>query len=375
MASKMSTNEGGKNTTTTKTLLAMLAAGVLVTGAIFTVPPQQQQKQMAFASMHEEEVVVEEEEGEYVVDDEDYDNDDSNVSRGCIEQNTPEECQRFLNYEDGDFDDDGYPDEEEDCYENQSCDDKPDTWINWVKGNSFDSKEYVELDNGDITTSTRFIVDFQSYATDTGKGSHVDFKIDDGDYDAVASPHRFKILSPGEHMIYLKGVDKWGNEDETPAKFSFTIRGEKSGKTTTTTVPHKDIINKVEDSEDDVKRKVEDSENDVIRALSTKLNRLENTITDEHAVQDEELDDIQRDISKLKKGQKNLSADMQDQLEDLENRLLRAIDANEKALKAKIEDSESDVERKVEDSENDIIKQIQALWDWLRDLFASITRS
>jgi hypothetical protein len=99
----------------------------------------------------------------------------------------------------------------------------PETWINWVKGKSLDGGSYVKIRDGAVTTSHRFIVDFQSTATDTGKGSYVQFNIDKGPWKHVASPYKFSIPSCGKHTIYLQGVDKYGNKDPTPAKFSFTI--------------------------------------------------------------------------------------------------------------------------------------------------------
>ena len=63
----------------------------------------------------------------------------------------------------------------------------------------------------------------------SGPGSHVDLKIDNGRYKAVASPKTITGLSVGEHTIYLKGVDKYGNEDPTPAKWTFTVKKGKGG--------------------------------------------------------------------------------------------------------------------------------------------------
>jgi uncharacterized FlaG/YvyC family protein len=65
---------------------------------------------------------------------------------------------------------------------------------------------------------------------------------------------------------------------------------------------------------------------------------------------------------------------LEKKIEELQEDLQKAIEDNEKALKAKIEDSEGDVKRKVEDSEGDVIKQINALWDWLRDLVAEFAK-
>jgi hypothetical protein len=102
----------------------------------------------------------------------------------------------------------------------------PDTWINWVKAKDSFENIYEVIEDGVVLNFAThdFKVDFQSTATDTGKGSHVDLKIDDGDYEPVASPHTFSIQSAGKHTISLKGVDKYGNDDPTPAKFSFTIQ-------------------------------------------------------------------------------------------------------------------------------------------------------
>lgn len=63
----------------------------------------------------------------------------------------------------------------------------------------------------------------------SGPGSHVDLKIDNGRYKAVASPKTITGLSVGKHTISLKGVDKYGNEDPTPAKWTFTVKKDKDG--------------------------------------------------------------------------------------------------------------------------------------------------
>jgi hypothetical protein len=99
-----------------------------------------------------------------------------------------------------------------------------DTWINSVR-----DPAGKNIPNGGSTSSKVVTVDFQSTATDTGKGSHVDLKIDIGRYDAVASPKTITDLSVGKHTIYLKGVDKYGNEDPTPAKWTFTVKQGKGG--------------------------------------------------------------------------------------------------------------------------------------------------
>jgi hypothetical protein len=367
-------------TTTTKKLLAMLAAGILVTGAtFFAVPPQQK----AFAD-HEGiehdnndeeqqadldiEVFDSNSSSEYVSDD-----DDNNDTEEVIVESHDDlgrcelDCEYYINRDDNDKDDDKkgcsldiVGTEEctrylEDDYNNY---DNPETWINWVR--TLDGGKNVK-DGGHIN-SNHFKVDFQSDATDTGDGSHVDISIDGERYFAVASPHTFTIAAGGYHTISLKGVDKYDNEDRTPAKFSFTIVNNdfdnKNKKKNNDKIDHKDIVNKVEDSEDDV-----------IFAIEKKLNKLEDNISEEHAVQDEQLEDIEKDINKLRRGQQNLSDDVDQRLDRLEKRLLKAIDANEKALKAKIEDSENDVQRKVEDSEDDTISRIDQLQAWLARVF------
>jgi hypothetical protein len=99
-----------------------------------------------------------------------------------------------------------------------------DTWINSVR-----TPDGKNIPRGGSTTSKVVTVDFQSTATDTGKGSHVDLKIDNGRYKAVASPKTIRELSVGKHTIYLKGVDKNGNEDPRPAKWTFTVTGGGAG--------------------------------------------------------------------------------------------------------------------------------------------------
>jgi hypothetical protein len=101
----------------------------------------------------------------------------------------------------------------------QAGHDHAETWINSVR-----TPAGKNIPNGGSIASKVVTVDFQSDATDTGKGSHVDLKIDDGKWQAVASPKTIRDLSVGKHTIYLKGVDKYGNEDPTPAKWTFTVK-------------------------------------------------------------------------------------------------------------------------------------------------------
>src|SRR5215218_2743230 len=138
----------------------------------------------------------------------------------------------------------------------------------------------------------------------------------------------------------------------------------------------KDVENKVEDSEQDIKAKVEDSENDVIDAMEKELDALKKDINKNNGVSEEQLEELQKEINALKRSQNNNnSEDLEKKIEELQEDLQKAIEDNEKALKAKIEDSEGDVKRKVEDSEGDVIKQINALWDWLRDLVAEFAKA
>jgi hypothetical protein len=65
------------------------------------------------------------------------------------------------------------------------------------------------------------IVDFQG--TVAGRGSHIDLKIDNGQYKPVASPHTITGLSDGAHTIYLRAVDMDEKADPTPAKWTFTV--------------------------------------------------------------------------------------------------------------------------------------------------------
>jgi hypothetical protein len=58
-----------------------------------------------------------------------------------------------------------------------------------------------------------------------------------------------------------------------------------------------DVQRKVEDSEQDVKKKVEDFENDVIRTPKKRLDTMEKNISKDHAVAEEQLEDLQDDIN------------------------------------------------------------------------------
>jgi hypothetical protein len=89
--------------------------------------------------------------------------------------------------------------------------------INWIRATS----RGVNIANGGSTSSSTVIVDFQG--TVSGRGSHIDLKIDSGSYVPIASPHAITRLSDGTHTIYLRAVDKDGNVDPTPAKWRFTV--------------------------------------------------------------------------------------------------------------------------------------------------------
>jgi uncharacterized protein YgfB (UPF0149 family) len=67
--------------------------------------------------------------------------------------------------------------------------------------------------------------------------------------------------------------------------------------------------------------------------------------------------------------------DIYNKIEDSEDDVQDTVHNSENRIKKKVEDSEHDVKAKVEDSENDVIKQINALWDWLRDLVAAFAKA
>lgn len=401
-----STNEGGKNTTTTKTLLALLAAGILVTGgALFTAP-----RQMAFASTDGQEggygvvqlladdvnVTDDEEDDTAIVTDlgvDDTEENDSAVDDNADDDNIAPECENR-------FDDDPNTDEimictttiDNDNNDNDNIsinDSPPDTWINGV--HTFKGHELVD---GETTTAKRFEVDFLSTATDDfSHGGHVEFKLDNGAYIEVSRPHTFKITSTGEHTIYLRGVDINGNEDPTPATFTIIIVKQKVVVKDDLNIKHaEDDVNvkhveddvNVKEVQDDVKIKkaddviIKDADNvnvniddkKIINTLKSKINNVEDELTDQHQDQTEQLDDIQHQINQLKKKTTNQHDDLSDQIDQLQNTVDKLVKQN-KALKIQLADTEKDIKNKVEDSENDVIKQINALWDWLRDLVAA----
>ena len=96
--------------------------------------------------------------------------------------------------------------------------DKIDTWINSVR-----TPAGKNIPNGGSTASKVVTVDFQG--TVSGRGSHIDLRIDNGPYIPVASPHTITGLSFGKHTIYLKAINQQGQEDPTPAKWTFTVTG------------------------------------------------------------------------------------------------------------------------------------------------------
>jgi hypothetical protein len=74
---------------------------------------------------------------------------------------------------------------------------------------------------GGTATSKTVIVDCKGTLLE--QGSHIDLKIDNGQYKPVASPHTITGLSDGAHTIYLRAVDMDGKADPTPAKWTFTV--------------------------------------------------------------------------------------------------------------------------------------------------------
>jgi hypothetical protein len=129
--------------------------------------------------------------------------DDDNVIPYCDDIGNP-----------GNGDDDDFCIDED--HEHHYGDVGVDTWMNWVR-----TPGGTDVPNGGSTTSTKVIVDFQG--TVSGRGSHIDLKIDSGSYVPVASPHTITRLSEGAHTIYLRAVDQAGNVHPTPAKWRFTV--------------------------------------------------------------------------------------------------------------------------------------------------------
>jgi hypothetical protein len=65
-----------------------------------------------------------------------------------------------------------------------------------------------------------------------------------------------RFISEDFDTIYLRAVDQDGDKDSTPATWSFTIVGKKDDKDNDK-VTHKDIIGKIEDSENDVIKQIQ----------------------------------------------------------------------------------------------------------------------
>lgn len=135
----------------------------------------------------------------------------------------------------------------------------------------------------------------------------------------------------------------------------------------------KEILKNTEDILDDTKKIINelDDENDELRKL---INERANDI--EHKIKNLNIDDkalkrISNQLKALRDDQKDTKEEMLDEIDKLQAELADV----EKDLTKKIEDTEKDLTAKIEDSEDDIIKQINALWDWLRDLVAAFAKA
>jgi len=69
------------------------------------------------------------------------------------------------------------------------------------------------------TTSSSATFGFSS----SESGSTFQCKLDDGTYESCSSTKQYTGLAPGSHTFSVKAIDQAGNEDETPATYTWTV--------------------------------------------------------------------------------------------------------------------------------------------------------
>lgn len=331
-----------------KPILALLAAGVLLAGGIsFVAPPA------AFADHGEDKVHDDE-----VHDDKEY-NIDDDFFRG--EPALVDDETKII----GDSSFEG--------------------WIgkDWIGK----EREYFSEHNDDNQEEKYNFYDEDDYAD--GRYYIQDHDNDDGDYDAHNTDYNSYInkvkddlevkeveddltVKEVEDNVEVKEVEDDVKIKEADDVIFKDVDGNvnvnvKEGKKT------KEILKNTEDILDDTKKIINelDDENDELRKL---INERANDI--EHKIKNLNIDDkalkrISNQLKALRDDQKDTKEEMLDEIDKLQAELADV----EKDLTKKIEDTEKDLTAKIEDSEDDIIKQINALWDWLRDLVAAFAKA
>ncbi|HEY9407919.1 MAG TPA: hypothetical protein VIP53_10780 [Nitrososphaera sp.] len=349
-----------------KPILALLAAGVLLAGGIsFVAPPA------AFADHGEDKVHDDE-----VHDDKEY-NIDDDFFRG--EPTLVDDETKIIG--DSSFEDwtgkDWIVKERE--YFSEHNDDNQEEKYNFYDEDDYaDGRYYIQDHDNDDGDYDAHNTDYNSYINKVKDDLEVKEVEDDLTVKEVEDNVEVKEVEDDlkinkvEDNVNIKEVEDDVNIKEADDVIFKNVDGNvnvnvKEGKKT------KEILKNTEDILDDTKKIINelDDENDELRKL---INERANDI--EHKIKNLNIDDkalkrISNQLKALRDDQKDTKEEMLDEIDKLQAELADV----EKDLTKKIEDTEKDLTAKIEDSEDDIIKQINALWDWLRDLVAAFAKA
>jgi hypothetical protein len=359
-----------------KPILALLAAGVLLAGGIsFVAPPA------AFADHGEDKVHDDE-----VHDDKEY-NIDDDLFRG--ELALVDDETKIIG--DSSFEDwtgkDWIGKEREYFSEHNDDDNQEEKYNFYDKDDYADGRYYIQDHDDDDGDYDAHNTDYNSYINKVKDDLEVKEVEDDLTVKKVEDNVEVKEVEDDlevkeiEDDVNIKEVEDNVNikevEDDVNIKEADDVIFKdvdsnvnvnvKEGKKT------KEILKNTEDILDDTKKIINelDDENDELRKL---INERANDI--EHKIKNLNIDDkalkrISNQLKALRDDQKDTKEEMLDEIDKLQAELADV----EKDLTKKIEDTEKDLTAKIEDSEDDIIKQINALWDWLRDLVAAFAKA
>jgi hypothetical protein len=345
-----------------KPILALLAAGVLLAGGIsFVAPPA------AFADHGEDKVH----------DDKEY-NIDDDFFRG--EPALVDDETKIIG--DSSFEDwtgkDWIGKEREYFSEHNDDDNQEEKYNFYDKDDYADGRYYIQDHDDDDDDYDAHNTDYNSYINKVKD----DLEVKEVKDDLIAKEVKDNVevkeveddvnIKEVEDNVNIKEVEDDVNIKEADDVIFKDVDGNvnvnvKEGKKT------KEILKNTEDILDDTKKIINelDDENDKLRKL---INERANDI--EHKIKNLNIDDkalkrISNQLKALRDDQKDTKEEMLDEIDKLQAELADV----EKDLTKKIEDTEKDLTAKIEDSEDDIIKQINALWDWLRDLVAAFAKA
>jgi hypothetical protein len=349
-----------------KPILALLAAGVLLAGGIsFVAPPA------AFADHGEDKVHDDE-----VHDDKEY-NIDDDLFRG--ELALVDDETKII----GDSSFEGWIGKdwigkEREYFSEHNDDDNDEEKYNFYDEDDYAETRYYIQDHDNDGDYDAHNTDYNSYINKVKDDLEVKEVEDDLTVKEVKDNVEVKEVEDDlevkevEDDVNIKEVEEDVNIKEADDVIFKDVDGNvnvnvKEGKKT------KEILKNTEDILDDTKKIINelDDENDELRKL---INERTNDI--EHKIKDLNIDDkalkrISNQLKVLRDDQKDTKEELLDEIDKLQAELADV----EKDLTKKIEDTEKDLTAKIEDSEDDIIKQINALWDWLRDLVAAFAKA